>query len=236
MLSWEYPHRAATKKAAKSSVTTLRREAEAGDEEAEPVFAERSFRRPARRSASVRTSKLSAAETGSAHHKFLQHLALANADDVAALKAEAARLEREKVLSPAEVAALDLEAIGAFWASPPGEKIRAQAACVRRELAFTAKFSPPELAEITGTKPETGLESEFVVVQGVVDLAVLLPEEIWLVDFKTDDLRADQLPAKTKIYAPQLKLYARALGKIYGRPANACWLHFLSLRRSVPVD
>jgi hypothetical protein len=37
---------------------------------------------------------------------------------------------------------------------------------------------------------EPGLEAEFVVVQGVADLVVLLPEEIWLVDFKTDEIRA----------------------------------------------
>ena len=63
--------------------------------------------------------------------------------------------------------------------------------------------------------------------QGVADLVVLLPEEIWLVDFKTDEVRAGELPEKIKIYAPQLKLYARALEKIYSRPVTACWLHFL---------
>jgi ATP-dependent helicase/nuclease subunit A len=72
-------------------------------------------------------------------------------------------------------------------------------------------------------------------VQGVADLAVLLPEEIWLVDFKTDEVRAGELPAKAGIYAPQLKLYARALAKIYTRPVSACWLYFLSQKRSVFV-
>jgi hypothetical protein len=35
---------------------------------------------------------------------------------------------------------------------------------------------------------------------------------------------------------PQIKLYARALAKIYSRPVSACWLHFLSQNRSVSVD
>src|SRR5208283_1161834 len=179
--------------------------------------------------------KLSAAETGLAHHKFLQHLALENANDVAAFKSEIVRLKREKVLSADECAALDLEAVAAFWRSDPGRRIRANAVNVRRELAFTAKFSPQELAEIVGTKPEAGLENEFVVVQGVADLVVLLPEEIWLVDFKTDEVRAGELPAKIKGYTPQLKLYARALARIYSRPVTACWLHFLSQNRSVLI-
>ena len=228
--------RAATKQAAKSSVTALRRQAadelddEAGaDVRSTPICV-------AARRKRAHGPNCQQPETGSAHHKFLQHLALENASDVAALKSEAARLEREKVLSADECAALDLEAVAAFWHSAPGRQIRANAVNVRRELAFTAKFSPQELAEIVGTKPEAGLENEFVVVQGVADLVVLLPEEIWLVDFKTDEVRAGELPAKIKIYAPQLKLYARALAKIYSRPVTACWLHFLSQKRSVLID
>ncbi len=233
LLMWEYPFTAATKQVAKSSVTALRRQAaDELDDEAGQMFAPRQFVRAVKGA----RGKLPATETGSAHHKFLQHLALENANDVAALKSEAARLQREKVLSADESAALDLEAVAAFWQSDAGRRIRANAANVRRELAFTAKFSPQELAEIVGTKPEARLENEFVVVQGVADLVVLLPEEIWLVDFKTDEARAGELPAKTKIYAPQLELYARALAKIYTRPVSACWLHFLSPRLSVSID
>jgi ATP-dependent helicase/nuclease subunit A len=233
-LTWEYEFRAATNRKAKSSVTALRRQAaEELDDETEPVFPARSSARPARRDAKT---KLSAAETGTAHHKFLQHLALENADDAAALEAEAGRLVREKVLSAAERAALDLEAVAAFWNSPAGRKIRGQAAQVRRELAFTAKFSPAELDEIIGAKSDAGLEGEFVVVQGVADLVVLLPKEIWLVDFKTDEIKPAELAEKKRLYAPQLKLYTRALSKIYARPVTACWLHFLSARKTMNVE
>ena len=223
MLSWEYPFAAATQRPAKSSVTALRRQAEELDDEAEqvfrPQFSEKRLARigpsAAQKSlaAPAANPKLSAADTGTAHHKFLQHVALENAADVAALEAEAGRLEREKVLSADERAALNLEDIAAFWSSEPGRKIRAQAANVRRELAFTARFSPAELAAITGAKSEPGLEAEFVVVQGVADLVVLLPEEIWLVDFKTDEIRKDELPDRIKAYTPQLKLYAQRTGE-----------------------
>jgi ATP-dependent helicase/nuclease subunit A len=246
VLVWQYPFAAATKRKAKSSVTELRRAAEELDEEAEPVF---SFQFSAKRLArtlapaaqnphsALRTPHLSASETGTAHHKFLQHFALGNANSIAALETEARRLEREKILSADERAVLDLDALAKFWDSLPGRKIRAQSPdSVRRELAFTARFSPAELAEITGAKAEAGLENEFVVVQGVADLVVLLPEEIWLVDFKTDQVRADELAEKAKIYAPQMKLYARALAKIYSRPVTNGWLHFLAVRKTVDVE
>jgi ATP-dependent helicase/nuclease subunit A len=247
MLSWEYPFAAATERPAKSSVTALRRQAEELDDEAEqvfrPQFSEKRLTSIGLRQTSpgralsppAQNPKLSAADTGTAHHKFLQHVALENADGVAALESEAGRLEREKVLSADERAALNLEDIAAFWRSEPGRKIRAQAANVWRELAFTARFSPAELAAITGVKSEPGLEAEFVVVQGVADLVVLLPEEIWLVDFKTDAVRPDELPEKKRLYGPQLKLYALALEKIYSRPVTVRWLHFLAARKTAEL-
>ena len=114
---------------------------------------------------------------------------------------------------------------------------------MKRELPFTARFSPNELDELVGSSrcddrtPQPGVptSNEFVVVQGVADLVVLLPKEIWLVDFKTDQVRADELPEKTMFYEPQLKLYAHVLAKIYSRPVTNCWLHFLDTRKAVEV-
>jgi len=223
ILTWDYPFAAATRRAAKTSVTALRHQfADESDDTAESFF-------PARQPLG---GALSAAETGTAHHRFLQFLALENAVGVAALAAEAERLEQDKILSAAERSALNLEDIAAFWNSDPGEKIRAAAACVQRELTFTARFSPAEIEMVAGVPSAPGLADEFVVVQGVVDLAVLLPEEIWLVDFKTDALSPEDLPARAATYAPQLKLYARALEKIYSRPVTHSWLHFLAARRT----
>jgi ATP-dependent helicase/nuclease subunit A len=239
LLSWKYPHEAATRRAAKSSVTALRRGAEEADDEAEKVFSTVGFHNATKRPvksppSSLLAPHLSAAQIGVAHHKFLQHAALERLAGVAALDAESRRLEAEKFLSAEERAALDLKALADFWNSPPGRQIRERAGFVKRELPFTARFSAVELDGIFGTK-SPHLEGEFVVVQGVADLAVLLPEEIWLLDFKTDEVRANELAEKTKTYAPQLKLYAAALGKIYSRPVTKCWLHFLSARKTVDV-
>ena len=221
---------ASTQRKAKSSVTELRRAAGDPDDDAEPVFQPRPFfpERP--------RGELSAADAGLAHHKFLQHLGLDKTGDRKALDGEADRLKREKILSEAERAVLDLDALVDFWNSAPGKKIRTRPqASVKRELPFTAKFDGAELARILGKAPAAGLEHDFVVVQGVADLVVLLPEEIWLVDFKTDRIRADELSSRQRVYTPQLRLYARALAEIYSRPVTCCWLHFLALRRTVEI-
>ena len=76
-------------------------------------------------------------------------------------------------------------------------------------------------------------EDDFVVVQGVVDLAVILEEEIWVVDFKSD--HTPNVAGKAREYEPQLRLYALALERIYGRPVREGWLYFLAVRRAVGV-
>jgi len=227
-LEWQYEFDVATKLAAKSSVTVLRREANAElAEEAEPIFQNRKSQ--------IANRKLSAADAGTAAHKFLQYFDFEGAPDLKLLEAEAVRLEKENYLSADERAILDLKSVVAFWNSEVGKQIRAQPQFVRRELQFITKFSPQELDEILGRKSGTNLESEFVIVQGIVDLVALLPKEIWIVDFKTDEIRGNEIAEKIKFYSPQLKLYARALEKIYLRPATNCWLYFLSARRTVKI-
>jgi ATP-dependent helicase/nuclease subunit A len=231
VLNWEYPHGAATRRKAKASVTELRRAAEDADETAEPLFPPPALAARLRKPANAKR-KLNAAESGTAHHTFLQHVAL---DRTGELAAEADRLVRENLLPAADRASLDLAALAAFWDSKLGRDICRHAAGVRRELPFTARFRAAELAGITGGEAESELAEEYILVQGVADLVVLRPEEIWVVDFKTDAVRRTELPDKLRIYQPQLLLYARALEKIYARPVRQCWLHFLALRHSEPV-
>jgi len=244
VLTWQYAFDAATRRAAKSSVTALRRRAEELDDESEPVFRNSSpppkadsRKRPGRLrpnpESDLGSSQLDAAAIGTSHHKFLQYFSLESAHNLKSLEAEAKRLQHEKILSADEVAALDLAGIGAFWASSAGRKILSQRDRVQRELPFTAKFNPAELDAIIGANTPPGLEEEFVVVQGVADLMVLLPGEIWLVDFKTDEINPRELAERRRLYEPQLKLYVEALSRIYSRPVTSCWLHFLTARQTV---
>ncbi|MGH8022734.1 MAG: UvrD-helicase domain-containing protein [Limisphaerales bacterium] len=233
ILEWKYPHPEATQRAAKTSATALRREAR--NDEAEPLFRPRpAADRPGsrRRRASTR---LSAADAGVAHHKFLQYFAFQTDADLPSFAAEAKRLEGMNYLSPEEVGVLDLEGLVHFWNSELGAAIRANARHARRELAFTAGFAAQELNDIFGGEQAADLDGEMIVVQGVADLAVLRPGEIWLVDFKTDAVTAKDLAEKVAFYSPQLRLYARALSKIYSRPATDCRLHFLAMRETVAI-
>jgi ATP-dependent helicase/nuclease subunit A len=237
-LAWQYPFAGAVDRPAKTSVTALRRQADARlDEETQPLedwlpdLPPRSPDVPRK----PRAEGTSAADYGVAHHKFLQFVALDRAGSADQLQAEARRLEQERILSPEETAVLDFPALAAFWESDLGRKIRGQASQVHRELRFTARFAAAELAKITGETADPALADDFVVVQGVADLAVILPAEIWLLDFKTDAVADGGWEARARHYGPQLNLYALALSRIYRRPVTDCCLHFLAARITVPV-
>ena len=248
-LMWRYPCAEATREPAKASVSALRRRAiELADEEAWPVSFVRptmagspgtlrdKLLSPSRLRAMRGKTELSAAETGTAHHLFQQFVDLARVDSPAALREEARRLELAGILSTAERDCLDVAALHAFWSSEWAIRLRANPEEVQRELPFTARFTLSELVELGVANLGDAAADEFVVVQGVVDLAVLRPSEIWLVDFKTDQLAATELSDKVAQYAPQLRLYALALERIYRRPVTEQCLYFLALGQAVRLD
>jgi ATP-dependent helicase/nuclease subunit A len=172
---------------------------------------------------------------GFAHHTFLQWLEVTRAGDLPSLRTEAQRLIAEGVLASEEAAALNLEAIAAFWNSRLGQDLWQKQDCLRRELPFTFRVPADLLSALLGEPSEPGLENEFVVVQGVADLVCVLANELWIVDFKTDAVQPRDLSSKTRLYTPQLKLYAIALSAIYSRPVTRCSLYFLSCERQVDV-
>jgi len=238
-IEWQYPFIAATRESAKTSVSGLRRRAnELWDEESASPFqpAPSGLQPSSSNHRSPSAGRQSSTDRGNAHHTFLQFVSLDRVGNATELKAEAQRLVRQKSLTAEEAELLDLNGLAKFWRSELGERIRANKDSIRRELRFTARISALEISELIGGSAhskEAGLSNEFVIIQGVVDLAIILPKEIWLVDFKTDAMKAKELDEKIRVYEPQLKLYSRALSGIYQRPVSEAWIYFLSLGEAV---
>jgi ATP-dependent helicase/nuclease subunit A len=224
-LKWKYPHMAATSEPAKTSVSLLRRRF--ADSPGVPLSH--------RAGRPEKTTSITAADRGNAHHSFLQHMTLESPADMKVLQDEVTRLLKAKVLTPQEARALDLEGIAAFWESTTGRAMLNQRDKVHRELAFTARFGVSELVAHVSADVPPDLDNEFVVIQGVADLAAILPTEIWIVDFKSDQVDEDEIEARTKLYTPQLKIYSAALSRIYQRPATRAELYFIAARASVSV-
>jgi ATP-dependent helicase/nuclease subunit A len=224
-IEWNYPWSASTHQSAKLSVSKLRQRAEE-DDEATVQFRHPSFR--------PRAGRLSGAETGTVNHLFLQMLDLRRVGTIDELQRQADRMVSQELLRREDTLALEWKAILGFWQSELGRRIAAMPEAVHREMPFTARFSKADLDRAGIIKTDFS-ETEFVIVQGTVDLAVVLKDEIWIVDFKTNALRESELAGMLATYGPQLRLYASALSRIYARPVTERWLHFLSLRCTVTV-
>jgi ATP-dependent helicase/nuclease subunit A len=230
-----YPHAVATQEPAKASVSALRKRLiDDSADEAQSYYRVESTAFLPPPSAGAKQSELTGAEKGTAHHAFLQWVDFKETASPEALNTQADQLQLAGVFSKAERESLNLEVLWRFWKSEIGATIRENASCVRRELPFTARFSITELAEaglpllIDAVSAQPAFDGEFIVVQGVIDLAIIRPDEIWLLDYKTDRVSADGVDAKTESYLPQLRLYAEALTRIYKLPVTRAWLYFLT--------
>ena len=103
------------------------------------------FRPRTRAKAKGASAENSAAEIGTAHHRFLERVNLGKVSTVDELRTEAQRMVSAGIFSASELASLDFDSLLQFWQSDFGRKIQASAAHVKRELAFTARFAPEEL-------------------------------------------------------------------------------------------
>ncbi len=231
LLDWRYPHFASTGLAAKTSVTDLRK-ASAGaflDEEAlqhgfgaGPISGESRLEKPGHGAGG-----LSGVEAGLAHHIFLQHVRISSSMN---LDADAEWMVSKGLLSPMQRDALNMTALKKFWDSATGLQLRnLNPERIQRELPFTIRLGVTELTDlgITPADEHPVSNDDFIVVQGVADLAAFLPEGIWVLDFKTDRMTDLTLDEKIQTYQPQLQIYAIALQKIYQKPVIRRALYFL---------
>jgi ATP-dependent helicase/nuclease subunit A len=228
--SWVYPFINATKEPAKTSVSEIRRRIVEEDDSA------KMYAPPIRRIIVKRTEeqkKLPAVVRGEAYHKFLELIDFNKCSTIDDIKNELNRLIAEGSLSSDYAAAIIPEKIFNFWSSEIGKLFLSKANNIRREMSFTIRLNSKEpglkimLSDVT--------EDEILVVQGVIDLCMVSENEIWLLDYKTDEMRPEEVEIKNKEYSPQIELYSYALKSIYNRPVTKKWLHYFSIGKTIEI-
>ncbi len=167
---------------------------------------------------------LTPAERGTALHVYLQF-----ADYRAAAEDPQTELERlvsQGFLTAAQAQAVDLERVGAFFASPVGKRVLASPS-VSREFRFTV--------EIPAGRVQPGLPEPFsqepVVLQGAADCVFEEEGGLVIVDFKTD--RKSDPAALWERYRGQLDLYRLAVGQCTGKPVKQCLLYSFFMNREI---
>ena len=223
-LAFRYAHMEAT--AAPSKQTATQRKGRVKDQEAaenaqEPKEIRRSWRRP-----SFMDQGIHGKAYGSAIHAVMQYIRYENCGSVEAVRGEVDRLVTERFITAEQGKIVDCQQIAAFFASEIGQKLRSGTEYLRE-----FKFSILD----DGSHYCDGLEGEEVLLQGVVDCALLESDGITILDFKTDYVAEETLDSLVRRYRPQVETYAQALSRIYQKEIKVSYLYFFHLNRFITV-
>jgi ATP-dependent helicase/nuclease subunit A len=225
-LAWRYPFSQAVGLTAKLSVSEALQRM---DEFAPAAGSEAFDRMPQAVLERIgREVSVSSAQVGSAVHLLLARLDLREKSDRKKVEQLLETLISEQMLSPKVAEKVDIESILAFFESDIGKMALQYQEKVYREWPFTVSVS----AEEAGLAPS----KEKVIIQGIIDLLIDIPDRLILVDFKTDRVSEDELSQRVDRYKPQIRLYALAVQKILGRVPDTACLYFLASSKSFPVD
>lgn len=218
-LEFVYPHAAATQTPSKQTATG-RKGREKDLEAAENAPEEKKLKRIWRQAA-FENARQDGRIYGNAMHRAMQYLHFDACGSPRGVREEIRRMVEEGFLTQEEGKRIDCDAIAAFFEMDLGWRIRL-GGNVLREFKFSILDD--------GEKYGPGLEGEQVLLQGVVDCALLEPDGITVVDFKTDRISQTELPAAVDRYRPQVETYREALERIYECKVKKSLLYFFYLR------
>ena len=232
-LNWQYSFLTATTQRAKASASILKQQSQL-DAAAEPSPKPLPPKFKTQKPKPENPQQESAQTRGQAWHRILQFLPPNQATNIEDARAAIQTLLAQNRIQPGDPETIQLHRIIEFWTSKTGTQIRNQnPQYLHRELKFTAQFTSQELQKLGfDITNNHAADNAPIIIQGAVDLALIQPKEIWILDSKSDKIQPKELPERTLLHTPQLALYRAALQKIYQRPVTHAWLHFLHLNNT----
>ena len=223
-LQFRYAHTAATMAPSKMTATQRKgrvKDQEVAEEANEAPVTRRNWRAPI-----FLGTEIQGKTYGSAIHAVMQYIRYENCTDPESIDREITRLVDERFITAQAASMADRKRIAAFFDTPIGRKLRSGTPCIRE-----FKFSILD----DGGRYGDGLDGEQVLLQGVVDCALLEEDGITVIDFKTDFVTEETLPERVSHYRLQVQTYADALARIYQRPVKEACLYFFRLNRFVTI-
>lgn len=223
-LSFRYPYTDSVQIPSKVTATQLKgrlKDREAAEYTTSASATEHSFRTPQQH------KEQSGTEYGNIHHKVLQYLNFDQCMDAEGIQLELVRLNRDRIITAEQMECVDQKSLLRFFQSELGQLI-----CAGHQVLREFKFSILEDAQ--AYYPD--VRGEKILLQGVVDCAVIEKDGITILDFKTDRVNVDTVEDRAALYRPQVRVYADALSKIYGLPVKGAFLYFLRISKSIQIQ
>ena len=226
-LSYQYPYLEATEAPSKQTATQRKgriKDQEAAENAQEPKPIYRAWKKPTFVCpASVGADPLA---YGNTLHRFLEYIDYRKCDSINSLQAQLEGLTELGRLTKEQADLVDCAALWTFFDSAIGQQLR-NAENVLREFKFSILDD--------GTSYSEGLEDEKILLQGVVDCAILDDDGITVIDFKTDRITEAELDLTVRNYTYQVETYADALSRIFEKPIKRSCLYFFRLNCCVDV-
>ena len=224
IVEYQSPHAAAT--AAPSKLTATQQKGRVKDEEAAADTPVKISKQKPWRQATFGKQTFDGRTYGNAIHSAMQYLNFAACTDLAGIRSEIDRLAQQRFITQAQAEMIRPELIHSFLQTPLGRRI-SQSSQVIREFKFSIL--------VDGAQYDPACAGEEILLQGVVDCAIVEEDGIILVDFKTDRVTEETVDAVASGYRRQVQTYADALHRIYQTPVKEAYLYFFHLNRFVRV-
>jgi ATP-dependent helicase/nuclease subunit A len=146
---------------------------------------------------------------------------------------------KEKLLVDGAITEAAAERIGeksivAFFESELGRTALDAKNKVWREWPFTLALPACEFSD-SSHEPRVPSD-ELIIVQGIIDMLIQTPKGLAVVDFKTDNITAEEVAERAELYRRQLELYGRAACAILKTRLLGKWLYFLTPAQVVKVE
>ena len=223
-LGYQYPHTSATVTPSKQTATQLKgrqKDSEAAENTDGKAFIPLKFRKPG-----FVTQERSSLDFGNTIHLVMEHIHYGKCVSPEGVKNELLRLSAEGYIKSEDVEQIDPQIIFGFFETDLGKKM-----IMRQDLLREFKFS----VLVGGADYDCFCQEDKVLLQGVVDCAMVEDDGITVVDFKTDRVTESTLEQVANAYRFQVKAYTDALKRIYDKPVKASYLYFFRMNKLVPI-
>jgi ATP-dependent helicase/nuclease subunit A len=188
-----------------------------------------------RKPAAYKSSRTDAGLIGTATHLLLARLDLTKSVNAQTIQGTLDEIVAAGIIAEPLAQQINIESVLKFFDSDLGRAALEPANIVQTEWPFT--FSVPA-AQWQQADPACRLKSgdeETIIVQGIIDMLIETQNGLMVIDFKTDNISAEQICQRSQIYRPQLALYSQAAEKILKSKLLGKWLYFLTPDQAVSI-
>ncbi|MCH5272380.1 MAG: helicase-exonuclease AddAB subunit AddA [Lachnospiraceae bacterium] len=178
---------------------------------------------------------VSGSERGTLYHRVMECMDFCKEyKDEAAVSEELKRLIQAGLIRKDTEELVSAKKILQFFASGLGARMQdaARRGLLKREQPFVIGLPYGEVYKDEGA----GNNTDYVMVQGIIDACFEEQGALVLVDYKTDSVREHVREVLTKRYRTQLDYYEQALRQITGKPVTSRMIYAFASGEAFPVE